>query len=157
MLLPNCAVLPLTNPWKGGILTVLIKLVQLGGALFLVINPRDARPIYVQIKEGLCRLILSGAMATGERLPSVRELASQLAINPNTIQRAYRELESDGFIYSVSGKGSFVAALQEVDAGRRSAKEREFRAAAQELLRLGTPKAELVAMLDELEQEDSYA
>ena len=62
-----------------------------------------------------------------------------------------------GFIYSVSGKGSFVAALQEVDAGRRSAKEREFRAAAQELLRLGTPKAELVAMLDELEQEDSYA
>ena len=123
----------------------------------LVINPRDARPIYVQIKEGLCRLILSGAMATGERLPSVRELASQLAINPNTIQRAYRELESDGFIYSVSGKGSFVAALQEVDVGRRSAKEREFRAAAQELLRLGTPKAELVAMLDELEQEDSYA
>ena len=123
----------------------------------LVINPRDARPIYVQIKEGLCRLILSGAMATGERLPSVRELASQLAINPNTIQRAYRELESDGLISSVSGKGSFVAALQEVDAGRRSAKEREFRAAAQELLRLGTPKAELVAMLDELEQEDSYA
>ncbi len=123
----------------------------------LVINPRDARPIYVQIKEGLCRLILSGAMATGERLPSVRELASQLAINPNTIQRAYRELESDGVLYSVSGKGSFVAALQEVDAGRRSAKEREFRAAAQELLRLGTPKAELVAMLDELEQEDSYA
>ena len=51
----------------------------------LVINPRDARPIYVQIKEGLCRLILSGAMATAERLPSVRELGSQLAINPNTI------------------------------------------------------------------------
>ncbi|HIQ69548.1 MAG TPA: GntR family transcriptional regulator [Candidatus Avoscillospira stercorigallinarum] len=121
------------------------------------IDPRDPRPIYLQIKEGLCRLILSGAVKTGERLPSVRELAGQLAINPNTIQRAYRELESDGFIYSVSGKGSFAAALQEVDAGRRSAKEKEFRAAAQELLRLGTPKGDLVAILDQLEQEDNYA
>ena len=119
------------------------------------INPRDPRPIYLQIKEGLCRLILSGAVKTGERLPSVRELAGQLAINPNTIQRAYRELESDGFIYSVSGKGSFAAALAEVDAGRRSAKEREFRAAALELLRLGTPKADLMAILDQLEEEDS--
>ena len=118
------------------------------------INPRDPRPIYLQIKEGLCRLILSGAVKTGERLPSVRELAGQLAINPNTIQRAYRELESDGFIYSVSGKGSFAAALAEVDAGRRSAKEQEFRAAAQELLRLGTPKADLMAILDQLEEED---
>ena len=121
------------------------------------IDPRDPRPIYLQIKEGLCRLILSGAVKTGERLPSVRELAGQLAINPNTIQRAYRELESDGFIYSVSGKGSFAAALQGVDAGRRSAKEKEFRAAAQELLRLGTPKGDLVAILDELEQEVNYA
>ena len=121
------------------------------------IDPRDPRPIYLQIKEGLCRLILSGAVKTGERLPSVRELAGQLAINHNTIQRAYRELESDGFIYSVSGKGSFAAALQEVDAGRRSAKEKEFRAAAQELLRLGTPKGDLVAILDELEQEVNYA
>ena len=119
------------------------------------INPRDPRPIYLQIKEGLCRLILSGAVKTGERLPSVRELAGQLAINPNTIQRAYRELESDGFIYSVSGKGSFAAALAEVDAGRRSAREREFRAAAQELLRLGTPTADLMAILDQLEEEDS--
>ena len=119
------------------------------------INPRDPRPIYIQIKEGLCRLILSGAVKTGERLPSVRELAGQLAINPNTIQRAYRELENDGFIYSVSGKGSFAAALAEVDAGRRSAKEREFRAAALELLRLGTPKADLMAILDQLEEEDS--
>ena len=51
------------------------------------INARDPRPIYVQIKEGLCRLILTGALAEGERLPSVRELATQLTINPNTIQR----------------------------------------------------------------------
>ena len=121
------------------------------------LNTRDPRPIYVQIKEGLCRLILSGALQTGERLPSVRELAGQLAINPNTIQRAYRELEHEGFIYSMAGKGSFVSSLDEVDGGRRQAKAAEFRETALELLRLGTTKAALIAMLDELEQEDSHA
>ena len=121
------------------------------------LNTRDPRPIYVQIKEGLCRLILSGALQTGERLPSVRELAGQLAINPNTIQRAYRELEHEGFIYSMTGKGSFVSPIQEVDSGRRAAKTAEFREAAQELLRLGVSRETLVAMLKELEQEDSHA
>ena len=123
----------------------------------IAINTRDPRPIYLQIKEGLCRLILSGALQTGERLPSVRELAGQLAINPNTIQRAYRELEHEGFVYSMTGKGSFVSPIQEVDSGRKAAKTAEFKDAAQELLRLGITKAALIAMLDELEQEDSHA
>lgn len=123
----------------------------------ITINTRDPRPIYVQIKEGLCRLILSGALQTGERLPSVRELAGQLAINPNTIQRAYREMEHEGFIYSMTGKGSFVSPIQEVDAGRRAAKTEQFREAAQELLRLGIQKETLIAMLNDLEQEDSHA
>ena len=121
------------------------------------INTRDTRPIYEQIKEGLCRLILSGVLQTGERLPSVRELAGQLAINPNTIQRAYRELEHEGFIYSMTGKGSFVSPLGEVDGGRRAAKIAQFREAALELLRLGTSKEELMAILDDLEQEDRHA
>lgn len=120
------------------------------------INARDPRPIYVQIKEGLCRLILTGALAEGERLPSVRELATQLTINPNTIQRAYREMESEGFIYSMTGKGSFVAPLQEVDQGRRMAKMTEFRSAALELLQLGTTRQELIAVLEELEQEGNH-
>ena len=64
------------------------------------LNYRDPRPIYEQLEEKLRRLILSGAIPEGERLPSVRELAGQLAINPNTIQRAYRELEQAGFIWS---------------------------------------------------------
>ena len=81
---------------------------------------RDGRPIYQQVLDGFRDQIRAGIVGEGERMPSVRELAGLLAINPNTIQRAYRELESDGFIYSVSGKGSFAAALQEVDAGRRS-------------------------------------
>ena len=71
------------------------------------LNYRDAKPIYEQIKEGLRKLVVSGAISAGEKLPSVRELASQLAINPNTIQRAYRELEAEGYIVSVPGKGSY--------------------------------------------------
>ena len=70
---------------------------------------RDARPIYTQIVDGFREQILSGILQTGERLPSVRELASMLTINPNTIQRAYRELENQGFIVTVTGKGCFVS------------------------------------------------
>ena len=120
------------------------------------INTRDPRPIYVQIKESLCRLILKGVLREGERMPSVRDLAGQLAINPNTIQRAYRELENEGFIYSMTGKGSFVAPLHEVDHGRRVTKLAEFRAAALELMQLGSTKEELTAILSELEQEGQH-
>ena len=74
----------------------------------ICLNYRDSRPIYEQIKDGLKKLIVSGAMAPGEKLPSVRALAQQLSINPNTIQRAYNELENEGYIYSIAGKGSFV-------------------------------------------------
>lgn len=73
------------------------------------LNYRDSRPIYEQIRDELRKLIVSGALATDEKLPSVRALAAQLAINPNTIQRAYSELEAEGYIYSVAGKGSFAA------------------------------------------------
>lgn len=69
---------------------------------------RDARPIYNQIFDGFRDQILAGILQPGDRLPSVRELAGELAINPNTIQRAYRELELQGWIGSVPGKGSFV-------------------------------------------------
>lgn len=123
----------------------------------ITINTRDPRPIYEQIKESLCRLILSGALQTGERLPSVRELAGTLAINPNTIQRAYRELELEGFVYSMPGKGSFVSPLEQVDHSRIDGKKAQFREAARELLGLGIEKQTLIAMLDELKQEDSYA
>ena len=74
------------------------------------LNYRDSRPIYEQIRDGLRKLIVTGALGADEKLPSVRALAAQLAINPNTIQRAYNELEGEGYIYSVPGKGSFAAA-----------------------------------------------
>ena len=85
----------------------------------LTLNYRDSRPIYEQIKDGLRRMIVTGAMAQDEKLPSVRALATQLSINPNTIQRAYNELEAEGYIYSVAGKGSFVSGTADADAARR--------------------------------------
>ena len=72
------------------------------------LNYRDARPIYSQIADGIRDQILSGVLRAGDKLPSVRELATQLTINPNTIQRAYRELELQGWIATVLGKGCFV-------------------------------------------------
>ena len=71
---------------------------------------RDVRPIYTQITDGFKDQITAGILHTGDKLPSVRELASQLAINPNTIQRAYRMLEAEGWIVTVPGKGCFVSA-----------------------------------------------
>lgn len=75
----------------------------------LQLDYRDRQPLYLQIAENFRRQILSGIMQVGEKLPSVRELSSELSINPNTIQRAYRDLEAEGWIFSVPGKGSFVA------------------------------------------------
>ena len=73
------------------------------------LDHRDARPIYEQIRDGLRRMIVTGALAPDEKLPSVRALAMELAINPNTIQRAYAELETEGYTYSDPAKGNFSA------------------------------------------------
>ena len=69
---------------------------------------RDAKPIYTQIMENLKNQMVSGILQPGDKLPSVREMAQTLSINPNTIQRAYRELETAGFIQTLPGKGCFV-------------------------------------------------
>ena len=78
------------------------------------INYRDSRPVYEQVSDGFKKLIMAGLIKKDEKMPSVRELASQYAINPNTIQRAYRDLENEGYIYSVPGKGSFAVDVKEV-------------------------------------------
>ena len=117
------------------------------------LNYRDSRPIYEQIKEGFQRLILSGVLSPGDKLPSVRELAAELAINPNTIQRAYRELEAEGFTYSIAGKGSFAAQLSEVTDTHREELLEAFDAAATELMQLGMTEPELSKRLHGLKKE----
>ncbi|HIT34271.1 MAG TPA: GntR family transcriptional regulator [Candidatus Faecousia intestinigallinarum] len=106
---------------------------------------RDTRPIYTQVIDGFREQILSGVLRQGERLPSVRELASRLAINPNTIQRAYRELELQGWIVSVPGKGSFIAGVP-ATAEMRDLLERFDRTAAA-LLALGATRQELCSRI----------
>lgn len=117
------------------------------------INFRDARPIYQQVKEGFCRLILSGALPPGYRLPSVRELASSLAINPNTIQRAYRELEQEGYTVSVPGKGSFVCEGDQAARKRRQELLEQFDGLTLELEQLGVSREQLIQKLREGEKK----
>ena len=112
------------------------------------LNYRDSAPIYQQICDNLRRLILSGALPEGERVPSVRELAGQLAINPNTIQRAYRTLEAEGFLCSLPGKGSFAARPAESGARLRS-QWKALDDAARELRLMGIPAREIAAHIEE--------
>ncbi len=118
------------------------------------IDFRDPRPIYEQIRDGFRRLIVSGALSPGDRIPSVRELAGQLAINPNTIQRAYRELESEGYIFSIPGKGSFAGEHREVDEGRKAVLLKKLGDVLEELLFLGLEAPELKAAVERAAQRE---
>ena len=115
----------------------------------LTLNYRDSRPIYEQIKDGLRRLIVTGAIAPDEKLPSVRSLAMDLAINPNTIQRAYAELEGEGFIYSVPGKGSFAQLQADSTRARKEELMAKVRELVQELRLLNVSDEEIAAMIKE--------
>lgn len=99
-------------------------------------------------------MIISGALEPGEKLPSIRAMAVDLAINPNTIQRAYAELETEGFIYSVPGKGSYTAQGGGTQRPAASpARERELirrlRELVAELRYLGLKDSEIIALMDE--------
>lgn len=113
----------------------------------ITINYNDPRPIYEKIKDALRRSMLSGALPPGDRLPSVRELAMSLSINPNTIQRAYRELEQEGCIVSIPGKGSFVSAESGAREARKAELEAELRHTVSELAALGVSRGEIAAMI----------
>ena len=113
----------------------------------LSIDYRDPRPIYEQVKDGLRRLMVAGVIQEGEKLPSIRTLASSLAINPNTIQRAYEALEAEGYVCSVPGKGSFAASHSGVDDRRKEELLQVFDQTAAELLFLGVTVDALCARL----------
>jgi GntR family transcriptional regulator len=116
------------------------------------IDFRDSRPIYEQIKDGMLRLIMTQALKPNDRIPSVRELAAQLAINPNTIQRAYRELEREGYIYKVTGRGSFVAEIDLSESPRKKELMTVFDKTVKELLYLQTTVNELTARIKTLSE-----
>lgn len=107
------------------------------------LNYRDTRPFYQQIKDNVRQLVVSGALKKDEKLPSVRDMAASLAINPNTIQRAYRELESEGYIYTLSGKGTFVAEVDHSNQFRQQELLPQFDKIVSELLYLSMPVNDL--------------
>lgn len=122
--------------------------------MLLHLDYRDSRPIYAQIMDALRQQIASGVLRQEEKLPSVRELAASLSINPNTIQRAYRQLEMEGWIATVPGKGCFVCGIPEGNPQEELRLLRQFDDAARNLLRRGYTRQELTRRL---EQEDNHA
>ena len=82
----------------------------------LQLDLKSRKSIYEQVMDQLKEQIMTGQMATGEKLPSVRELSKSITVNPNTVQKAYRELERQGYVYTTSGVGTFVADRSEIHA-----------------------------------------
>ena len=115
------------------------------------INHRDSRPIYEQIKDGIRRLAMTGAAPPDSKIPSVREMAGTLSINPNTISRAYKDLENEGVIYSVPGRGSFIAPID--DARDRHVGElyEKLEKTARELITVGESRDQIKAHIDGLQ------
>ncbi len=117
------------------------------------LNYRDSRPIYEQIKTGLRNLICQGAIDVDEKLPSVRDLASQLAINPNTIQKAYRELEQEGYVYTISGRGTFASDYKDINSDRVNKLLKTFDETTRELIYLSQTSESLKERIDSIYKE----
>ena len=109
------------------------------------LNYRDARPIYLQVKDGLRHLVVTGAIQQGDQFPSVRALAASLAINPNTIQRAYEALEKEGYLRAEAGRGVFAAKGMGGTGEWRETLLKQLDETVNELLFLGMTPQELAA------------
>lgn len=116
----------------------------------LQLNYKSGVPICDQIVNGFIRMKALGLSKGGDQLPSVRQLAVELCVNPNTIQKAYQMLESAGVIYSVKGKGSFFSDDAAADMAVIKAAKKEFRAAVRNAVELGMTKTELQEIVSEI-------
>ena len=115
------------------------------------IDYRDRTPIYEQIKEKMKELVIKGVLKPDERIPSVRELAQSLTINPNTIQKAYKDLEDKGYIYSVRGKGSFVSAAgQWLDDKKLDELNQSFDRLVSEMILFGADKEKVISRVESI-------
>ena len=128
----------------------IIQLIQMGGLLFDSVKLQGCKTNFEQIKDGLRKLVITNSLIANEKLPSVREMASKLAINPNTIQKAYRELEAEGYVYTVAGKGTFVAERKEVLGVRNEELMKEFDEVVTELLFLAMDEDSLKTRIEQL-------
>ncbi len=122
----------------------------------LILDYKSGRSIHDQITDGIRELIISGVLMENDKLPSVRELSVSLTVNPNTVQKAYKELELTGVIYSVQGKGNFVAPKIQVDNHKREKLLEDFAKTLRELKFSGIEKDSLVKAVEEIYKEDSH-
>jgi GntR family transcriptional regulator len=116
----------------------------------IVIDYRDKRPLYEQVTEKLKHLIICGALESNTKLPSVRSLAMDLSINPNTVQRAYAQLEQEGYIYTVVGRGNYVTDSQEWLRSRLLSLENELREQLTKAADAGMPKESALNLIEQI-------
>ena len=116
----------------------------------ILIDYQDRRPLYEQIVEKFKMLIVRGVLEGDAQMPSVRSLAAELSINPNTIQRAYVELERQGYIYPVKGRGNFVSPDLKVKEERRREYEEKLKEVLKEGRDMGLDREAVGALLDEI-------
>lgn len=121
------------------------------------LDQKSRRSIYEQVIDNIKELIVTGVLPAGTRLPSVRELSKTITVNPNTVQKAYRELEREGFIDTVTGLGTFVSSRERPPADeRRIAGIRDgFRSLVRELRYLGVPDDTILAVFQDVLAERS--
>ncbi len=119
----------------------------------IVLDYRDRRPIYEQLTDKLAELMLQGILKENEQLPSVRSLATELSINPNTIQRAYAELERQGLTYSVKGRGSFVSENSMIREKRIKEVLASFETAVELAVKADIPKDGLLELISKKYEE----
>ena len=110
-------------------------------------------PIYQQLKEKILRLIMAGAIGPGDPLPSVRVMARELGINPNTVAKAYQDLEKSGLIYLVAGKGSFISGEETLDRQMTASVLDRFREAVREARSAGVDRQTALALVEEVYKE----
>lgn len=119
----------------------------------IIIDYKDTHPIYEQIVERFKTLMLKGVMQPDEQMPSVRNLAMELSINPNTIQKAYAELERQGFIYTVKGRGSFVSGDNSLVDKRKKEYVEQILTLVREVLEIGLTKKEIIMEIENLQMQ----
>lgn len=121
--------------------------------MFLV-NPRSKQPLYEQLVEQLRKQLMLGVLESGAAMPSVRQLATELGINPNTIQKAYRRMEEEGMIISVPGRGSFVSDdLAEILQKQRAEQKNAARQMLLSCRDMGVTQNELIQIIEEIYKE----
>jgi GntR family transcriptional regulator len=119
----------------------------------ILIDYKDSRPIYEQVVDKFRLLILNGALKSEDKMPSVRALAMDLSINPNTIQKAYGELERQGYIYTVKGRGNFVSEVSKLKEDYRQEVFLKLDGVCDTAFRIGMKGGELIDRIRENEDK----